>query len=97
MANDDDGQIGMDETMLEDQELEDALEERLRRRETLAPYRIASREADGKATVEVERALELGDIVRVGRFRVTREMKEGRSVAFETEAKAGISITADKE
>jgi len=97
MAHSEKDQLGMDEEILEDMELEEALEKRSEYRDQLAGPQVAYKEADDRAKALIEERLEIGDVARVGRFRVTREMKPGRDVSFTTEAKAGVSITASDE
>lgn len=86
-------QTGFDEQVIEDSDLEDALEERQVAKIALSEQRKAFKEAKAAADTEVAK-LELpdGHAVRVGRFRITRTAIPGRSVSFETDARSQISI-----
>lgn len=90
-------QLGMDETVIEDKALEAALEARADALEDLVPARTAFTQADKAAKVEVERAVPVGAIVRVGRFRVERSATPARHVEFDTEPGARVTIDASDE
>jgi len=85
MAIDESGQIGMDERVIENEELERALETRLRRQDTLTEVRKSFKTAH-EAVVELlkEQGLEDGEAIRVGRFRVTKKFVEGGHREFDT-------------
>jgi biopolymer transport protein ExbD len=80
-----DGQIGMDERVVENEELERALETRLRRQDTLAEVRKSFKTAH-EAVVELlkEAGLADGEAIRVGRFRITKRFVEGGHREFDT-------------
>jgi hypothetical protein len=88
-------QTALDETVLDDRELEKILEDRER-------AKGAASEARGKFTTvdEIARAkitdlgLTDGDAVRVGRFRVTQSRVEARTVNFETQPTSRLKINA---
>ena len=86
------GQVGMDETLLEDAEFEAALEARYAAAEALVEPRAAYRLADEVAKAQVKAKVGIGDVVRVGRFRIERKQTEARHVEFDAEA---VSIKAD--
>jgi hypothetical protein len=87
-------QLALDEHVIDDSDLEDALEERHRLRVLSSEHRKAYDEADEAAGVEIAK-LELpdGQAVRCGRFRITRTARAARSVAFETKASSRVRIT----
>jgi hypothetical protein len=81
-----DQQDGLFDKQLDDSTLEAALEERERikenRREVNAEYKIA----DEAAKYELARFhLEVGEVARVGRFRIERKATPPRDVSFSTE------------
>ena len=86
-------QLGMDETLIENAELEAVLEERLRLQTIAGETRKRFEEQNEIARGEIEK-LELGEglVVRIGRFRITRSSVQGRSVAFETEPTTRVNI-----
>ena len=88
------GQMAFDEKLVEDTALEAALEERERRKESLAAVRAEFKAAHDAASVEIEK-LDLGDetAVRVGRFRIARSSVAARSVQFEADATTRVQIT----
>lgn len=86
-------QMAMDETLVEDQTIESALEERQAAKDEVAKANAELRTADNRAKVALERLeLPIGGVARVGRFRISREMTEERSVRFTTEAKDRVTI-----
>jgi hypothetical protein len=86
-------QLGMDETIVQDAELERLLEERMRRRVVASETRLAYTEADQAAKGGIAKLeLPAGRAVRVGRFRITRTHVPPRSVSFETEATSRVNI-----
>lgn len=90
-------QIGMDEEPLEDEELLEALELRADRAAALAPLRKSYAEADEVAKGLVKDRLEVGQVVRIGRFRVTRRPIAGRHVEFDTADGDSVAIEAGDE
>jgi hypothetical protein len=73
-----DGQLGMDERVIDDAALVDALEKRLRANDDLAEVRTSFKAAD-KAARELLAKHDFadGEAVRVGRFRISRSFVEG--------------------
>lgn len=92
-------QIGMDETILEDPELEEALEDRAEALEEARPYNAAVKEANKrvKALADEEGRVPIGGPVRIGRFRVTRAIVEARHVEFDTDPGTKLDIAAGSE
>jgi len=91
-------QLGMDEQTITDEVIEEALDEREKRRASARAVRKQYTEAHVKAVALIER-LELpeGGVARVGRFRISRLSIEARTVSFETEPTSRLSISvADK-
>ena len=89
-------QLGMDERVVEDSELEAKLEAR----EGLAQARrtavIRFKGADQQARDALEALdIEVGTPVRIGRFRVTKQPLGSRSVSFETDPTVRLRISAD--
>lgn len=91
-------QLALDEHVIDDADLEDALEERWRLRLVANEHRQAFEEASEATDVEIAK-LELpdGGAVRCGRFRITRTARPGRSVSFETKASSRVRITLLEE
>ena len=91
-------QIGMDEEILEAPEVEAALEERSKRRNSLRAVQVKYDEAHEKALAAIA-TLDLaeGAIVRVGRFRVTKEGVPEKQVAFTSKAAVRIRIASDED
>ncbi len=87
-------QLAMDEHVVEDADLEQALEARQRRKDSLGAVRAAYKEADELARGSIaKQELPEGTVLRCGRFRVERRTVPGRSVSFETEGKSRVSIS----
>lgn len=86
-------QLAMDEETIADKVVEEALEERQRAKDALDPYRKEYRDAHDAAKDAIKR-LELPDgrVVRVGRFRITKEFVPARSVSFDTASRSAIRI-----
>jgi len=72
-------QIHMDDTIVENPELEKLLEERQALKESVASYRKADKAAKDKI-----RSLETPTPYRVGRFIISKQAVPAKSVAFET-------------
>jgi hypothetical protein len=88
-------QLSLDETIVEDAELEAALEARERAKQKAATARKAFQDADESARGRI-RELEVGaDPVRVGRFVILERPVAARSVSFEAGATARLTIRAD--
>ena len=90
------GQLGMDEEIIEDDELEEALEAREAAKALLAGPKEIYAGADKLAKALIERA-DLPDVARIGRFRITRSEVEARHVEFDTEPSERIAIAADAD
>ena len=88
-----DPQTSIYETVIDDPELAAALEERLKRKTSVANANKRYRQIDETVKARLEE-LDLGDEapVRIGRFIVTRKRTAGRSVSFETEPGARLWI-----
>lgn len=86
-------QLAFDEQTIDDAALESALENRLKKKDSLDSVRKVYEAADEVAQAEIAK-LELpeGGAVRVGRFRITRAAVAARSVAFETKATSRVRI-----
>ena len=94
MAATDTAQLGFDETVVEDDELEEALEERQRLKVLTGEHQKSYREANEAANVEIaKQELPDGKVIRVGRFRVTRSAVSARSVAFDVKPTTRVRIT----
>lgn len=91
------GQVGMDEVVLEDAELEAALEARLAASVAKAPHVARYVEADKAAKALVVSRVEVDQVVRVGRFRIERKPTEARHVEFDAEAGDTVRIKADTD
>jgi hypothetical protein len=90
-AND---QLAIDETVVTDAALEAALSRRLQANDNMAEVRGVFNRADTEARALIDKlGLELDDVIRVGRFRITRTMRQGRSVSFDTQPKERVSIS----
>lgn len=87
-------QLGMDERNVEDQELEKALEDRLRAADDISEIRKVYKVADA-AVKERVGVLDLadGDAIRCGRFRVAKTAVASRAVSFETDPTSRLTIS----
>lgn len=89
------GQVGMDETVLDDKELERALEEREewrgRAQEVGKTYREKHQAAQGLIAARIEEEA----VVRVGRFRIEREPQESQHVEYDTKPTVATRIKTD--
>lgn len=91
------GQIGMDEQILEDADLEQLLEAR----QAIRLDQADDRKRYAEANARVQTALASVPIpddgaVRVGRFRISRRHIAGHAVAFETQPRDQLTIEADE-
>lgn len=92
------GQIGMDERVVIDDELEKSLEEREGRRTSLGRSRKLYEASDEKAKGLLQRlTFEPDEAIRIGRFRITKTETKGRDVSFQTKASSRIRITTKDE
>jgi hypothetical protein len=77
-------QLGMDEKVIEDPQVEAALEERQKRRDTLGAVRSSYNEAHAVAMKGLgDLGLKDGMVMRIGRFRITQQPVAERSVSFD--------------
>jgi hypothetical protein len=89
----DTAQLAMDERQVTDADLEAVLERRLKAHDDMAEVRGVFTRADTEARAMVDKLdLELDEAIRVGRFRIARTMRRGRSVSFDTQDKERVSI-----
>jgi hypothetical protein len=94
MAVADRPQTALDEKVIESVGLEEALEEREKKSNSVRALRKQFKEADNRAKALFnELAIEDEAVVRVGRFRITKSKVPSRSVAFETDPTTRISIS----
>lgn len=87
-------QTALDETVIEDPELEEMLETREKRKASLSGVRAEYKAAHDRALAAIEERDEVveGNPVRIGRFRLTRKRTPGHTVEFTTEPKERVSI-----
>jgi len=88
-------QLGIDEIVVHEDDLEEALEDRQESKVRLGDERRAYAEANERANAEIAK-LELpadGRAVRCGRFRITRSSVSARTVQFETKPTTRVRIT----
>lgn len=93
-------QLAIDETQIDNAELEAALEERLKRKHSAAELTREFKEAHDNVIGLIEAAkLDVPEqgALRIGRFRLTRAISKARAVSFETEEKSRITIAADSD
>lgn len=89
-------QIALAERIVEDAELEAALEAREQAKDAAGKARKTFTEADDAAKARI-RDLELGDTAaRCGRFVIAESSVAGRSVAFDTDPTTRLSIRVAK-
>jgi hypothetical protein len=87
------GQLGMDEKIVDDKELEAALEQRENDRADVLVARQSLTMSDTKARALIDKlGMEEGDAVRVGRFRITKQLVPAHEVTFEAEESERIRI-----
>lgn len=86
-------QTGFDEEVIDDPDVESALEQREKHKASMAVVRKMYDGAHEAAVAEIAK-LELpeGGAARVGRFRITRSAIPARSVSFEAKATSRIRI-----
>ena len=87
-------QLAMDEQVIDDADVEAALEEREKKKASLQAVRKIYDGAHEAAVAEIAK-LELpeGGAARVGRFRITRAAIPARSVTFDTKASSRLRIS----
>ena len=89
-------QIRIGELIVENDELEQALEKRQDMKERAGAAGKAYREADVVARAELEKLVDGDEPVRVGRFIVSKSDVAARSVSFETDPTSRLNIRVDK-
>lgn len=89
-----DDQDGLFDQVVENPDLEAALEEREKVRQDRAVVNSRWKDADTKAKNEIDE-LEIGEeaVVRCGRFRIKKSVTKGKSVAFETSDSSRTTIS----
>lgn len=86
-------QLALDETTVEDNPLEAALEARLRAKDDLSEVNLVYKRAHEAAKAELARfELDEDTALRVGRFRITKTVIAAKTVTFETKASDRVSI-----
>jgi hypothetical protein len=88
-----DGQLGMDERVVEDAELAAALEKRLKLSDNLGEVKKSFKAAH-EACIELlrEHDLEDGQAIRVGRFRITKKFIAGGPVSYEASDRSQLGF-----
>jgi hypothetical protein len=87
------GQTGMDETPVENKELIDLLEKRLRLQDDKSEVAKAYRDAHKAALAEIDKLdIPDGQAIRIGRFRITRSAVAARHVEFDTDPTSRLTI-----
>jgi len=95
MAVADRAQTSLDEQIIENPALEEALEQRDKKQRSLGGVRKQFKETDDRVKAMLsEIVIDDTAIVRVGRFRITKSPVPSRSVAFDTDPTSRIRITA---
>jgi hypothetical protein len=94
MAIEADPQDGLFDRVVEDGDLISALEEREKRNNSRKAVNAKYKEQHEKVKGMID-AFALGDeeVVRVGRFRIQMQRREGRSVAFDTSPSRRMTIS----
>lgn len=91
-------QLATDERIIESDSLEQALETREKRKNSMRELRRQFKEADERAKALIgEFDVQDGEACRIGKFRIEKKVMPGRTVSFETDPKARITIKADKD
>lgn len=89
-----DAQDGLFDQEIENAELEAALEAREKVKASRSALNAKFKEADETAKGLIAGLdLDVDTVIRVGRFRISKTATEGRSVAFETEPGARLTIS----
>lgn len=89
-----DPQLALDERAISDDELEKALELHLRARDDAAEARgvVKSRKRDVDTALAKHTDFPVDSALRVGRFRITKRLVEGRHVEFDSAPREQLSI-----
>ena len=91
-------QTALDERVVDDIDLESVLEDRERAKGAAGEARRKFSTVDDIAKGKIgDLKLAEGDVVRCGRFRITYKSVEARSVSFETQPTARLTISPDKD
>ncbi len=92
-------QVAMDERVIEDDVVEEALEARQKAKDSLGAVRQRYEDANEKAGQALQRLeMPTGSVVRVGRFRIEKKHRAARfTEGFETRAKDVTTITIPDE
>lgn len=91
-------QTALDERLIEDDTLEKALEDREQAKGAAGEARAKFTTMDDLVKGKVEElGLDEEETVRCGRFRISKSMVAGKSVSFETDPSARVTVTPDKE
>jgi len=80
-------QIHMEETIIEDSELERILDDRQELKLSVSDFRKKDKEAKAKIQ-QIDKPMP----IRIGRYIITRQTVAARSVAFETDSGSRITI-----
>lgn len=80
-------QIGLEDVIVKDDELEQILDERQEHKLSVAEFRKLDKEAKAKITI-----LGTPPPFRIGRYIITKTSNPPRSVSFETETSTRINI-----
>lgn len=89
-----DDQLGMFDRVIEDDAFERLLEERLAKQEARSVANIAYQEIHDRVKARLgEENLEVGDVLRCGRFKIKKTRTEPTAVAFETSGSERLFIT----
>lgn len=87
-------QLAMDERVIDDRDLEKALEDREIAKGAVSEARSKYNGIDEAAKgLVAQLSLKDGDVVRVGRFRLSQRRVAAKSVAFETDARDQLYIS----
>jgi hypothetical protein len=88
-----DAQDGLFDKVFDDETLEAALEERERLRQQRLDVTAEAKVADKKAKDELGKfELAVGEVARVGRFRIKKTQPSSRDVSFTTNPQARLNI-----
>lgn len=88
----------MDETVIDNETIERALEERDKKKRSARAVAKQAKQADDVARALIESELDIGidAPIRIGRFRLTLREIAAKEVSFETAKTNRLTIKADK-
>jgi hypothetical protein len=90
-------QTSLEERILENPTLEQALEDRQKTKERAANARKAHKQNDERAKALIEETgIGIDEPIRVGRFVIRKRHVDGREISFETGPRTQLSIRTDK-